>query len=136
MAMGMVYGSLLFLILCVSTATAVEARREAVYDNIPDEFLGKRQRHPLPEAGSIEAFQVAEPVISPDPPKDEHGCVQTQLLMQHVFAFSYGHPFVGMCSSRSYVSEVVTVFRPVYTPTMFIQSRHYEPHCHVQRSPV
>ena len=41
-------------------------------------------------------FQVAEPVLHPQPPRDEHGCVYTQLLMQHVFGFSYGHPFVGM----------------------------------------
>lgn len=44
-------------------------------------------------------FQVHEPVLTPTGPSDELGCVHSQLLMEHVFAFSYGNPFVGMKSS-------------------------------------
>lgn len=44
-------------------------------------------------------FQVHEPVLTPTGPSDELGCVHSQFLMEHVFAFSYGNPFVGMRSS-------------------------------------
>ncbi len=44
------------------------------------------------------SFQVYEPVSMPDETRNSSECVQTQLLMQHVFSNSYGHPFVGLCS--------------------------------------
>ena len=46
---------------------------------------------------TLVTFQVAKPVVFP---QAEHGgsdCVRTLVLMEHVFAFSYGKPFVGMC---------------------------------------
>lgn len=91
-----VSGALLFLLLWVSTTATSQLCRNAVYNSIPDELLGKRQQQHLQKSGPLEAFQVTEPVLNPVPPGDKHGCVHTQLLMQHVFAFSYGHPFVGL----------------------------------------
>ncbi len=47
------------------------------------------------ESSTLVNFQVHEPVLTPTGPSDELGCVHSQLLMEHVFAFSYGNPFVG-----------------------------------------
>lgn len=43
-------------------------------------------------------FQVAEPVTIPSGESQENPCVHKKVLMEHVFAFSYGQPFVGMCT--------------------------------------
>jgi hypothetical protein len=56
----------------------------------------------------LEVFQVCQPVPTPShwpsdgsgdiagaPASDGTDCVHTSVLMDHVFAFSYGHPFVG-----------------------------------------
>ena len=43
----------------------------------------------------LDVFQVHEPVLTPAPPRDQYGCVYTELLMEHSFAFSYGIPYVG-----------------------------------------
>ena len=64
-------------------------------EHINAEKQDKWQHQFLSQDGSVEAFQVTEPVLNPQPPGSEHDCVYTQLLMQHVFGFSYGHPFVG-----------------------------------------
>jgi hypothetical protein len=56
----------------------------------------------------LEVFQVYQPVFGPShgpsdvsrwiadaTSSDKSGCIHTSVLMDHVFAFSYGHPFVG-----------------------------------------
>lgn len=43
----------------------------------------------------LKVFQVHEPVLTPVEPSDQYGCVYTELLMEHSFAFSYGKPFIG-----------------------------------------
>jgi hypothetical protein len=56
----------------------------------------------------LEVFQVYQPVLAPslrpsdasresatDPASDGSDCLHTSILMDHVFAFSYGDPFVG-----------------------------------------
>jgi hypothetical protein len=56
----------------------------------------------------LEVFQVYQPVLAPSlrpsdasrgsatgPASDGNDCVHTITLMDHVFAFSYGDPFVG-----------------------------------------
>lgn len=48
------------------------------------------------ENGPLVTFQVAEPVVVPAAKDKGQDCVRTVLLMKHVFAFSYGKPFVGM----------------------------------------
>lgn len=49
-------------------------------------------------ASPLVNFQVNEPILTPnsDGSKD---CVYTVQLMDHVFAFSYGAPFVGRMNS-------------------------------------
>lgn len=59
----------------------------------PDRGLDKRQ---TPATSPLVDFQVSEPILIPTSTSDQYGCVYTQLLMDHVFAFSYGMPFVGM----------------------------------------
>lgn len=49
-----------------------------------------------PETISLVNFQVYEPVFTPTGQHNKYGCVHTKLLMDHVFAFSYGSPFVGI----------------------------------------
>ncbi|KAL8940725.1 MAG: hypothetical protein Q9211_002134 [Gyalolechia sp. 1 TL-2023] len=52
----------------------------------------KRQ---TPPPSLLVNFQVSEPILVPTGESDQYGCVHTQLLMDHVFGFSYGKPFVG-----------------------------------------
>ena len=59
----------------------------------PDYVVETRQA-PL-AASPLVDFQVYEPVLTPTGPTNQYGCVYTQLLMEHVFGFSYGMPFVG-----------------------------------------
>ncbi len=56
------------------------------------------------ESNPLVTFQVATPVPlrSGDSKGDE--CVHTTLLMDHVFAFSYGQPFVGIYISYNQVT--------------------------------
>ena len=58
----------------------------------PDMAIGKRQAL---APSTLVDFQVYEPVLTPSGTVDQYGCVYTQLLMDHVFAYSYGMPFVG-----------------------------------------
>ncbi|MCJ1271763.1 hypothetical protein MMC22_011668 [Lobaria immixta] len=76
------------LFLCVLASLA----RSAVIAQAPDSLLQIRQ---AAETSPLVNFQVYEPVLTPTGPSDEYGCVYTKLLMDHVFAFSYGKPFVG-----------------------------------------
>ncbi|KAL8851861.1 MAG: hypothetical protein Q9221_003287 [Calogaya cf. arnoldii] len=65
----------------------------------PDRGLAKRQLSTTPPLPAFQApeplavFQVQDPILIPT--ATEPGCVYTQLLMEHEFAFSYGKPFVG-----------------------------------------
>ena len=59
----------------------------------PDYVIGPRQA--ASAASPLVDFQVYEPVLTPAGSSDQYGCVYTQLLMDHVFGFSYGMPFVG-----------------------------------------
>lgn len=77
------------LFLCVFMSIS----RGAVNAKAPERLLQVRQ---TADTSPLIDFQVYEPVLTPTGPKDENGCVHTELLMDHVFAFSYGKPFVGM----------------------------------------
>lgn len=65
----------------------------AVVAQALDTLLQLRQ---VAQTSPLINFQVYEPVLTPTGPSDEYGCVYTKLLMDHVFALSYGKPFVGM----------------------------------------
>ncbi|KAL8996889.1 MAG: hypothetical protein Q9169_003700 [Polycauliona sp. 2 TL-2023] len=58
----------------------------------PDQGLARRQAFTTPP---LVTFQVQDPILVPTPNGNQSGCVHTQLLMDNVFAFSYGKPFVG-----------------------------------------
>ena len=73
------------LLLWVSAALSVQS---AISVSRPD-ALPKRQ---AASATALVDFQVYEPVLTPTGAAGE--C--SQLLMEHVFAFSYGRPFVGI----------------------------------------
>ena len=77
------------LLLCVPVALSLAA---AISDKSPDYGLERRQ---TPAAAPLVDFEVYEPVLTPTGDADENGCVYTELLMDYVFAFSYGKPFVG-----------------------------------------
>jgi len=80
------------ILLCV---LAVPAFASAIKPRRPDHgFVEQRQAQPAP--GQLNDFQVYEPVLTPEGPSDQHGCVYTKVLMEHDFANSYGAPFVGM----------------------------------------
>ena len=84
------------LSLCVSSILSIQAVSASQYSN---HALRKRQNDsiiPLP----LEDFQVNEPVLTPSGDSDQYGCIRTQVLMEHVFANSYGQPFVGMILQR------------------------------------
>ena len=73
--------------------TALQCSQCLASRHTPDDAITKRQA-PVPAA--LVDFQVYEPVLTPSGTADQYGCVYTQLLMDHVFAYSYGMPFVGM----------------------------------------
>lgn len=77
------------LFLCV----LISISRCEVVEKPPDSLLQVRQ---VAETSPLTDFQVYEPVLTPTGPNDKYGCVYTKLLMDHVFAFSYGNPFVGI----------------------------------------
>lgn len=79
---------LLFL-LCVLVAPSLSA---AFSHTDPDRGPVKRQ---TPATPPLVAFQVQNPVLVPTANGNQSGCVHTQVLMDHEFAFSYGKPFVG-----------------------------------------
>ena len=84
-----------FLILSLSTTAFLHGR---ISD---DSLLWRRQS--TESAGSeseppLVTFQVAEPVTIPSKESTEGDCFETIVLMEHVFAFSYGHPFIGTLS--------------------------------------
>ncbi len=77
------------LLLCVLVDTSLSA---ALAAPVPDLGLQKREAPAVPP---LTDFQVSPPILIPTGKRDQYGCVHTQLLMEHVFAFSYGAPFVG-----------------------------------------
>lgn len=79
---------LLFL-LCVLVASSLP---KAFSHADPDRGLAKRQVSTPPP---LVVFQVQDPIIIPTTNGNQSGCVKTQLLMDHEFAFSYGKPFIG-----------------------------------------
>ena len=86
-------------VVLAALASTLQAQGISKDDNFSGELPPASERKSgqmMLQDEPIVPFQVAEPVLHPEPPRDEHGCVHTQLLMQHVFGFSYGHPFVGM----------------------------------------
>lgn len=59
--------------------------------------LGPYKRQSSNSTGLLDVFQVSKPVFTPPAGSDYNGnCVSEVLLMDHVFAFSYGMPFAGM----------------------------------------
>lgn len=85
---GLSFPCLLFL--CVFASSWVHA---GVLKTFPDNAI--RPRQAAPAAPPLVDFQVYEPVLTPSGSADQYGCIYTKLLMDHVFGFSYGKPFVG-----------------------------------------
>lgn len=80
----------LSIVLCVHV---VLASGFAPARAIPDYQLAPRQD--TPTSAPLVDFQVYEPVLTPESGFTPEPTECTQLLMDHVFAFSYGRPFVG-----------------------------------------
>jgi len=80
---------------------------------IPDEFLQKRQS---PNPSPLVNFQVTEPIFTPSGPRDEYGCIWTEVLMEYEFANSYYKPFVGRRSSTSYLQHSLTATSGEHVP--------------------
>ena len=78
------------LLLCVATALSVQHARPTA---LPDDVTRKRQTTRAPSP--LVDFQVYAPILTPSGNANQYGCIHDQLLMDHVFAFSYGKPFVG-----------------------------------------
>ena len=62
------------------------------------------QKRQAPTTTPLVDFQVSQPVLTPSGTSDEFGCIHTQTLMSHVFANSYGVPFVGKPFRLSQIS--------------------------------
>ena len=78
------------LLLCVFAALAQHTTGSKAH---PDYVVRSPQ---APSAASpLVDFQVYEPVLTPAGSTNQYGCVYTRLLMEHVFGFSYGKPYVG-----------------------------------------
>lgn len=75
------------LVLCVLVA---QSKQDGDIGQISNRFLQENQTTTSP----LVNFQVKEPVLTPGS-GDRKNCVYTKQLMDHVFAFSYGAPFVG-----------------------------------------
>lgn len=91
----------LLRLLCVFLISSIHITAYLYPDRVPDNpVLSRRQSLEPTDPGTQSAlgvtFQVAEPVIIPSEQSSGNKCVHKTSLMEHVFAFSYGHPFVGM----------------------------------------
>lgn len=60
--------------------------------SIPNDAFHQRD---ISIATPLVDFQVSQPILTPAGTSDQYGCISTQTLMSHVFANSYGAPFVG-----------------------------------------
>ncbi|KAL8790734.1 MAG: hypothetical protein Q9195_006212 [Heterodermia aff. obscurata] len=78
------------LLLCVFAALSQHISGSKAH---PDHVA--RSPQATSAASPLVDFQVYEPVLTPAGSTNQYGCVYTQLLMDHVFGFSYGMPFVG-----------------------------------------
>ncbi|KAL8775906.1 MAG: hypothetical protein Q9194_003512 [Teloschistes cf. exilis] len=74
---------------CVLVASSLST---ALPHASPDHRYDKRQTSP---SSPLVNFQVSEPILTPPGNANQYGCIHSQLLMEHDFAFSYGKPFVG-----------------------------------------
>ncbi|KAL9581101.1 MAG: hypothetical protein Q9212_004099 [Teloschistes hypoglaucus] len=74
---------------CVLVASSLST---ALSHASPDHRYDKRQTSP---SSPLVNFQVSEPILTPVGDANHYGCIHSQLLMEHDFAFSYGKPFVG-----------------------------------------
>ena len=81
---------------------------DALSFSSPNHALPKRQD---PTTTPLVDFQVSQPVLTPSGTSDEFGCIYTQTLMSHVFANSYGAPFVGKLGQVSQVSNDARLIR-------------------------
>jgi hypothetical protein len=98
---------------CDSEAQAAEL--ESIFDSGQVQARASAVLPSPTPSGVLKCFQVYQPVLTPSGPSDdtvsEDGSSNTttiepwattssctNLLMEHSFGFSYGHPFVGMCS--------------------------------------
>ena len=117
---------LLNIILCVLFALPSISR--ASRSRTPNDEISKRQSA---TSALLSVFAVYEPVLTPTGSSDQYGCIYTELLMDHVFGYSYGMPFVGtrpMCAWKSLETTLLIGPRPrkLHTSTMLLQSRHDE----------
>jgi hypothetical protein len=109
---------------------------------------------PPPPANSsvLDVFQVYQPVLTPSGPTDEvilgdgaentttiasasSGASCQVVLMEHVFALSYGQPFVGMWSLLSHLAQL-TRGRKLHSAQLQVQQGHHELHRHLPREAV
>ena len=79
---AVVYGSVLWL-GCLSTGSLLERPLE----------VSRRQSRDSDSTGILDVFQVYQPV--PFAENGDNTCNRQILLMEHVFANSYGQPFIG-----------------------------------------
>ena len=120
------------LLLCVFAALLVHTGFSEVN---PDNAARKRQA--ATAASPLVNFQVSEPVLTPSGTSDQNGCIYTQLLMDHVFAFSYGKPFVGGSSQPLLQrTRALTVDRVLHTASLQLQPRYHELHRHLERTAI
>lgn len=116
----------LLLSLCVAVALSLQT---SPAERVSNHALAQRQN--APASPPLVDFQVYEPVLVPQSAR----C--TELLMSHVFGFSYGKPFVGSALKlRLLYGPVITEHRQLYSTAMFLQSGYDELHRHEQRSPI
>ncbi|KAL3457770.1 peptide N-acetyl-beta-D-glucosaminyl asparaginase amidase A-domain-containing protein [Aspergillus heterothallicus] len=68
-----------------------------------------------PTSGLQEVFQVYQPVDTSD--NNDAICSKETLLVDHVFGFSYGHPFVGeFMEAFNVIRQIIDIFLGYYEP--------------------
>ena len=102
---------LITLLLCVSSAVALSSSIK-----IPPPDNDIKDFGPWSFFGPLVNFQVHQPVFTPSGSDTEYGCVTTQTLMEHEFAFSYGKPFVGRLAAPVFRSGSKLSRVGTYTP--------------------
>lgn len=99
------------------------------------------------QAALLQDIQVAPPVLTPSgltngsssgfpSGLDPQGCVVQQVLVDHVFAYSYGQPFIGQDPTASERGRLLIVARYLQSSIMRFQSSDLELDGDLTRPPI
>ncbi len=106
------------------------------------------KRPPSPEPPYQDVFQVHPPVLTPaghfaasrktpeDGSKSGNEQICTELLMDHSFGFSYGHPFIGWVPLCVTAMQQLTCCRELYSAKLHFQPGRSQSDRGLQRTAI